>query len=59
MVEDEDISSMPLDIEIRVTGENEISFSCGCPGTEDGTPVPIWLLCYMPTRTGMEKPTNC
>jgi len=27
MVEDEDISSMPLEIEIRVTGENEISFS--------------------------------
>ncbi len=40
MVEDEDISSMPLEIEIRVTGENEISFSCGCPGTEDGTPCP-------------------
>ena len=40
MVEDEDISGTPLDIEIRVTGENEISFSCGCAGTEDGTPCP-------------------
>ena len=38
MVEDEDISSIPLDIEIRVTGEKELSFSCQCPGSEDGTP---------------------
>ncbi len=40
MVEDEDISSTPLDIEIRVTGEKELSFSCECPGSEDGTPCP-------------------
>ncbi|OQY08257.1 MAG: helicase [Desulfobacteraceae bacterium 4572_123] len=38
MVEDEDISSTPLDIEIRVTGEKELSFSCQCQGAEDGIP---------------------
>lgn len=38
MVEDEDISSTPLDIEIRVTGEKELSFSCECPESEEETP---------------------
>jgi len=38
MVEDEDISSTSLDIEIRMTGEKELSFFCQCQGSEDGIP---------------------